>query len=155
MVKVIDGGAELEEGKVGKKLLRINITAEVDGVRSDYTITYARSGRNDTAVSYTAARSNTPGGRQADAERLSALIKALTGKEPKVHHTGDGRIIIECSNKHPRRLQALRRARRRHREVARGDKPPSGPYKSYIRHSKREATPLHTRQKPTRHVPLM
>jgi Fe2+ transport system protein FeoA len=95
VVKVIDGGAELEEGKGGKKLLRINITAEVGGVRSDYTITYARSGRNNAAVSYTAARSNTPGGREADAERLSALIKALTGEEPKVYHTGDGRIIIE------------------------------------------------------------
>jgi hypothetical protein len=100
VVKVIDGGAEIEEGKGGKKLLRINITAEVGVVRSDYTITYARSGRNNAAVSYTAARSNTPGGRQADAERLSALIKALTGEEPKVYHTGDGRIIIECLRKH-------------------------------------------------------
>jgi hypothetical protein len=62
MVKVIDGGA-VEEGKGGKKLLRINITAEVDGVRSDYTITYTRSGRNNAAVSYTAARANAPGGR--------------------------------------------------------------------------------------------
>ena len=97
VVKVIDGGAERKESEGGKKLLRINITAEVDGVRSDYTITYARSGRNNAAVSYTAARSNS---RQADAERLSALIKALTGKEPKVYHTGDGRIIIECNKKH-------------------------------------------------------
>jgi hypothetical protein len=40
-VKVIDGGAELEEKQVGKKLLRIRITAEVDGVRSDYVITGA------------------------------------------------------------------------------------------------------------------
>ena len=100
VVKVIDGGAERKESEGGKKLLRINITAEVDGVRSDYTITYARSGRNNAAVSYTAARANAPGGREADAERLSALIKALTGKEPKVYHTGDGRIIIECSKKH-------------------------------------------------------
>jgi hypothetical protein len=100
VVKVIDGGAELKESEGGKKLLRINITAEVNGVRSDYTITYARSGSNNAAVSYTAARSNTPGGREADAERLSALIKALTGKEPKVYHTGDGRIIIECSRTH-------------------------------------------------------
>jgi hypothetical protein len=97
VVKVIDGGAERKESEGGKKLLRINITAEVDGVRSDYTITYARSGRNNAAVSYTAARSNSG---QADAERLSALIKALTGKEPGVYHTGDGRIIIECSKKH-------------------------------------------------------
>jgi hypothetical protein len=100
VVKVIDGGAERKESEGGKKLLRINITAEVDGVRSDYTITYTRSGRNNAAVSYTAARSNAPGGKEADTERLSALIKALTGKEPKVYHTGDGRIIIECSKKH-------------------------------------------------------
>ena len=99
MVKVIDGGA-VEEGKGGKKLLRIKITAEVDGVRSDYTITYTRSGRNNAAVSYTAARGDTPEVRETDAERLSALIKALTGKEPKVYHTGDGRIIIECNKKH-------------------------------------------------------
>ncbi|AKT33696.1 PaRep2b protein [Pyrobaculum sp. WP30] len=100
VVKVIDGEAERKESEGGKKLLRIRITAEVDRVRSDYTITYARSGRNNAAVSYTAARANTPGGREADAERLSALIKALTGEEPKVYHTGDGRIIIECSKKH-------------------------------------------------------
>jgi hypothetical protein len=99
VVKVIDGGA-FEEGKGGKKLLRIKITAEVDGVRSDYTITYARSGRNNAAVSYTAARDDTPEVREADAKRLSALIKALTGEEPKVYHTGHGRIIIECSKKH-------------------------------------------------------
>jgi hypothetical protein len=100
VVKVIDGEAERKESEGGKKLLRIRITAEVDGVRSDYTITYARSGRNNAAVSYTAARANAPGGREKDAERFSALIKALTGEEPKVYHTGDGRIIIECSKKH-------------------------------------------------------
>ncbi len=99
-VKAIGGGAERKESEGGKKLLRINITAEVDGVRSDYTITYTRSSRNNAAVSYTAARGDTPEVRKADAERLSALIKALTGKEPKVYHTGDGRIIIECSKKH-------------------------------------------------------
>ena len=104
-VKVIDGEA-VEEDRGGKKLLRIKITAEIDGVRSDYTITYTRSGRNNAAVSYTAARANAPGGREADAKRLSALIKALTGKEPKVYHTGDGRIIIECSKKH---LDGLKR----------------------------------------------
>jgi hypothetical protein len=40
-VKVIGGGTELDEGRDGKKLLRIRITAEVDGVRSEYTITTA------------------------------------------------------------------------------------------------------------------
>jgi len=43
-VKVIDGGA-VEEDRNGRKLLRIRITAEVGGVRSEYTITYlARRG---------------------------------------------------------------------------------------------------------------
>jgi len=97
-VKVIDGEA-VEEDRGGRKLLRIRITAEVDRVRRDYTITYARSGRNNAAVSYVTARAD-PDGREKDAERFSALIKALTGEEPKVYHTGDGRIIIECSKKH-------------------------------------------------------
>ena len=39
MVKVIGGGAEFDEGRSGKTLLRIKVTAEVDGVRSDYEIT--------------------------------------------------------------------------------------------------------------------
>ena len=42
-VKVIDGEA-VEEGRGGRKLLRIKITAEVDGVSSEYTITYGRRG---------------------------------------------------------------------------------------------------------------
>jgi hypothetical protein len=40
MVKVLGGGAEFDVGRSGKKLLRIKITAEVDGVRSEYTITF-------------------------------------------------------------------------------------------------------------------
>ena len=98
-VKVIDGEA-VEEDRDGRKLLRIRITAEVGGVRSDYTITYGRSGRNNAAVSYTAARANAPGGREADAERFSALIKALTDEEPKVYRLKDGSIIMKCSKKH-------------------------------------------------------
>jgi hypothetical protein len=34
----------LRRSRGGKKLLRIKITAEVDGVRRDYTITYGRYG---------------------------------------------------------------------------------------------------------------
>jgi hypothetical protein len=40
VVKVIGGGAELKEGRGGRKLLRIKITAEVDGVRREYVMTY-------------------------------------------------------------------------------------------------------------------
>jgi hypothetical protein len=44
LVWVINRDAELEESQGGKKLLRIRITAEVDGVRSDYTISFGRYG---------------------------------------------------------------------------------------------------------------
>jgi hypothetical protein len=96
-VKVIDGEA-VEEDRGGRKLLRIRITAEVDGVRSDYTITYGRRGRN-VAVGRAYARAG-PDGREADAERYSALIKALTGREPKVYQRSDGKIDVICSKEH-------------------------------------------------------
>jgi len=105
MVKVIDGGAELEESQSGKKLLRIRIAAEVDGVKSEYTITYGRYGRN-AAVGFAVARANAPGGRESDAERLSALIEALTGVKPKIRRIKDGTIVIECYGGH---LKGFRR----------------------------------------------
>jgi hypothetical protein len=100
VVKVVGGGAELEEGESGKLLLRIRITAEVDGVRRDYTITYSRRGGDNAAFGRTTARADAPGGREADAERLSALIKALTGKEPRIRRRSDGQIEVECSRGH-------------------------------------------------------
>jgi hypothetical protein len=98
-VKVIDGEA-VEEGRGGRKLLRIRITAEVDCVRSEYTITYGRRGRNNAAVGRAYAKADAPDGREKDAERISALIKALTGKEPKVIERCDGRIDIICGGEH-------------------------------------------------------
>jgi hypothetical protein len=107
VVKVIDGEA-VEEDRGGRKLLRIKITAEVgrvegehivDRVVREYTITYGKYEKN-TAKGSAAARADAPGGREADAERYSALIKALTGEEPKVYHMKDGRIIIKCYRKH-------------------------------------------------------
>jgi predicted RNA-binding protein with RPS1 domain len=98
-VKVLGWSAELEENESGNLLLRIKITAEVDSVKSDYTITYGRYGKNK-ALGYTTAKADAPGGREADAERFSALIKALTGKEPKIRRMKDGSIIIECSRAH-------------------------------------------------------
>ncbi len=80
-VKVIDGSAEIEESWSGKKLLRLRITAEVNGVRDDYTITYIRVDKNK-AMGYAVMRADAPGGREADKERLSALVEALTGKKP-------------------------------------------------------------------------
>jgi hypothetical protein len=99
VVKVIDGGTEVVEGRDGKKLLRIKITAEVDGVRSEYTITYGRYGKLNAAVGYAY-------GREADAERYSALIKALTGREPGVYRMKNGKIIIKCYEGH---LEGFRR----------------------------------------------
>jgi hypothetical protein len=92
-VKVIGGDAELDEGRSGKKLLRIRITAEVDGVRSEYTITYGRYGRDNVALGFATAKAD-------DAERFAAVIKALTGEEPKVYRKKNGKIIIECGRKH-------------------------------------------------------
>jgi hypothetical protein len=97
-VKVIDGEA-VEEKQNGRKLLRIKITAEIDGVRSDYTITYGRYGKTNTAKGFATARAD-PDGREADAERYSALIKALTGREPKVYRRSDGKIEVRCYEGH-------------------------------------------------------
>jgi hypothetical protein len=97
-VKVI-GGEAVEEGRGGRKLLRIRITAEVGDVRSDYVMTYGRYGRNNAAVGFATARAD-PDGREADAERFSALIKALTGEEPGVYRMKNGKIIIKCYREH-------------------------------------------------------
>jgi hypothetical protein len=64
MVKVIGGGAEIEESRRGKKLLRIKITAEVDGVRREYEITYGRYGTDNVARGIAHASVNVPGGRR-------------------------------------------------------------------------------------------
>jgi hypothetical protein len=93
VVKVIGGGAEFDKGRSGKKLLRIRITAEVGGVRSEYTITFGRYRRDNAAMGYATAKAD-------DAERFSALIKALTGKEPWVYQRSDGKIEIMCGREH-------------------------------------------------------
>ncbi len=99
VVKVIDGEA-VEEDRSGRKLLRIKITAEVHGVKSDYTITYGRYRKINAALGFATARADAPGGREKDAERFAAVIKALTGREPRVYRKSDGRIIIECYEGH-------------------------------------------------------
>jgi hypothetical protein len=92
-VKMIDGSAELEERQSGKKLLRLRITAEVNGVRDD-------------SMGYVVMRADAPGGREADAERLATVVKAITGKEPKIRRMKDGKIMIECGREH---LEGFRR----------------------------------------------
>jgi len=99
LVKIIDVWAEFKRRRNSKILLRIEITVEVDGVRSKYEMPFSRRFRN-AAACFAAARADAPGGREADAERLSAMIKALTGRAPKVHRWGDGKIMVECGKEH-------------------------------------------------------
>jgi hypothetical protein len=96
VVKAIDGGAELEEGRSSKTLLSTKITAEVDGVRSEFEITFGRYGKLNAAM----GRATVRAGMEADAERFAAVIKALTGEEPKIRRMKDGRIMIECGREH-------------------------------------------------------
>jgi hypothetical protein len=100
VVKVIGWGAELEESWSGKKLLRIRITAEVDGVEGDYTITFSRRRADNAAVGRAYASADAPGGREADAKRFSAHVKALTDEEPRVYRMEGGRVMIECGREH-------------------------------------------------------
>ncbi len=107
-VKVINGKA-VEEKQNGRKLLRIRITAEVGRVEGDhivdrvvreYTITYGRYGADNKAMGRVYARADAPGGREADAERFSALVKALTGEEPRIIVRRNGKIELVCGRKH-------------------------------------------------------
>jgi hypothetical protein len=100
VVKIINGGAEFDVGRSGKKLLRIKITAEVDGVRREYAITFGRYGKDNVALGYAAASAKAPGGSKADAERLSALVKALTGNEPRIIERSDGTVEVVCGREH-------------------------------------------------------
>jgi hypothetical protein len=63
------------------------------------SIIFCRRGNNKT-VGRAVARVNAPGGREADAERFSTLIKALTGEEPRVDRMKDGKIMTECYERH-------------------------------------------------------
>jgi hypothetical protein len=100
VVKVVGLSAELEESQSGKLLLRIKITAEVDGVLREYVITYGRYGKLNAVLGFARAKADAPGGREADAERLSALMKALTGKEPWIRRMEDGKIQMVCYEGH-------------------------------------------------------
>jgi len=72
----------------------------VDRVVREYTITYSRSGAGNAAVGLAYARADAPGGREADAERLAAVMKAITGKEPRIRRIKNGKIKIECYGGH-------------------------------------------------------
>ncbi|MFZ8807236.1 MAG: hypothetical protein ACO2PN_03915, partial [Pyrobaculum sp.] len=61
VVKVI-GGEAVEEDRDGRKLLRIKITAEVDGVKNDYEVAFGRHGKDNVTAGYAVARADAPGG---------------------------------------------------------------------------------------------
>jgi hypothetical protein len=109
VVKVIGWSAEPDKGRDGRKLLRIRITAEVgrvegehivDRVVREYTITFGRYGRNNVAKGFAYASADVPGGKEADAERFSALVEALTDRKPRIRRMKDGKIMIECYEGH-------------------------------------------------------
>ncbi len=67
------------------------------------------------------AGADAPGGREADAERYSALIKALTGRQPGVYYIGN-KIMLVCGRLHLdgfARYAELVEAIRRWQEVTR------------------------------------
>ena len=74
-------------------MLRLKITAEVDGVRSNYVMTYGRYGARNAVVGRAAARAE-------DAERFSALVETLTGKRPWMYWRSDGTIDVVCGRAH-------------------------------------------------------
>jgi hypothetical protein len=94
VVTVLGGGAQPERSGSGRTLLRIKITAEIDGVRGEYIMTFSRRGARNEAVGYAYIR------EEADAERFSALVEALTGKRPRVYRRSDGKIVVECGREH-------------------------------------------------------
>jgi hypothetical protein len=99
VVTVLGGGVQFDKSWSGKTLLRITITAEVDGVRGEYIMTFGRRGADNETKGHAIARADAPGGREADAERLSALVEALTGKKPRVRRMGN-KIVAECGREH-------------------------------------------------------
>ena len=99
----------------------LGLTAEVDGVKSDYTITFS-SGKINAARGRAYASAKALGGREADA----AVIEALTGVKPKAHRMKNGmndRVRQSAS----RRFHALRRAGGHHSEMARRERPMNKP----------------------------
>jgi hypothetical protein len=98
VVKVVDGDAETEKSESGKLLLRIRITAEVDGVRREYEIAFGRYGKRNATEGYATARAYAD--READAERLAAVVETLTGVKPRIRRKSGGTIEIVCGGKH-------------------------------------------------------
>jgi hypothetical protein len=84
-------------------------------------MTFSRRGSDNAALGRAYARADAPGGREADAERLAALVRALTGREPRVRRRNDGTVETICNGEHLR-SHALLRTRGRRYEVVGGNK---------------------------------
>jgi len=95
----------VEESRRGRALLRVEIAAEVDGVGCRFAVAFGRYGKKGEVAGYARAKADAPGGREADAERIAAVVKALTGEEPRMYRR-NGAIIIVCGRRH---LEGLRR----------------------------------------------
>ena len=61
-------------------------------VESQGVVTYGGRGASNAAVGFAAA--DAPGGREADAERCSALIKDLTGRQPGLYYIGNKIMMV-------------------------------------------------------------
>jgi hypothetical protein len=95
MVKVVGRGAEFEKSGRGKTLLRIRITAEVDGMKSDYVMTYGRYGKLNAAIGRAYARADVPGGRR---RKVLSAGGGSDGEETEgVPHE---RRLIDCGREH-------------------------------------------------------
>jgi hypothetical protein len=78
--------------------LRIVVGAIVGGVEGQWTATFRRTKKN-AIEGYTVARVNAPGGREEDAKRIIALVKALTGEEPNIK-LDKGKPVIIYTRRH-------------------------------------------------------
>jgi hypothetical protein len=52
------------------------------------------------AQGFAYASADSPDDKEADAERLAAVVKALTGRKPKVRRMKNGEIVVECGREH-------------------------------------------------------
>jgi hypothetical protein len=75
----------------------------------------SREGEDET-------RADAPDGREADAERLVAVIKALTGVKPRIRRMKDGRIVIICYREHLDGFARFAELAEAYRGVAGGDR---------------------------------
>ncbi len=106
VVKVIGGSARLEESRSYKLLLRIKIVAEVNNVKREYEIVFGRYGRKKEVAGYAVTSADAPGSREADAERLAAVVETLTGMKPRIYRKKNGAVVVVCGRQH---LEGFRR----------------------------------------------